>query len=119
MDTNNINGHLRFTWGLRQDQNLNNLFNITFDSKQIDFKYSLFTPNFLHEETVLLYARYNDKQEHYTLINTDLYHPARNRIGSANISYQSLINVNGTLNASTPFPNFSNVSCEFIVSTTL
>ncbi|XP_011501595.1 PREDICTED: uncharacterized protein LOC105365190 [Ceratosolen solmsi marchali] len=119
MDTNDINGHLRLTWGLKRDQNLNNLFNITFDSKQIDFKYALFTRKFLKEETFLLFAKYNDKQEHLTFINTDLYYPARNRIGSANISYHSLININGTINAWTPFPNFSNISCKFIVSTTL
>ncbi|XP_031778090.1 uncharacterized protein LOC100118388 isoform X3 [Nasonia vitripennis] len=119
MNTNDINGHLRLTWGLQQEQTLNNLFNVTFDSKEINLKYSLFTPKFVSEETILLVAKYDANLEKYTLINTDLHYPGRKRIGSAEISYQSLININGTLNASTPLPNFSEIGCEFVVMTRL
>ena len=119
MNPNDINGHLRLTWGLERSQTLNNLFNITFDSKKIDFKYALFTPTFLQEETVIIVLKYDANSDRYTIINTDLNYPGQKRIGSAEIFYQSLININGTVNASLPFPNFKEVGCEFIVLTTL
>ncbi|XP_058800590.1 uncharacterized protein LOC131669586 [Phymastichus coffea] len=119
MNLNDINGHLKLTWGLRPDQTLNNLFNISFASKDIDFKYSLYTPKFLQQETLLLYLKYDDKHSKHTFIGANLHYPGQKRIGSANIYYQSLINVNGTIDASTPLLNFGQVGCKFIVMTTL
>nr|QGV11544.1 Vg4 [Tetrastichus brontispae] len=119
MNPNDIDGHLRLTWGLKQDQMLNNLFNISFDSKEIDFKYSLYTPKFLQQETLVVHLKYDDKPRLYTLIGADLNYPGQKRVGSAIIHYQSMINLNGSVNATTPLPAFGNVGCKFIVLTTL
>lgn len=119
MDVNDINGHLRLTWGLLQHQTLNNLFNISFDSKQIDCKYSLYTPKFLQQETLVLHLKYDDRQRVYTLIDANLHYPGKNCIGSASIHYHSMINVNGTVNLTTSLPSFGHIGCKFVVLTTL
>ncbi|XP_025989321.2 uncharacterized protein LOC105195312 [Solenopsis invicta] len=119
MATRDINGHFRLTWGLSSMASLNNLFNITFDKKEIMFKYSLFTPLIPQEETVVLFFNYNANSDKQNLINADLYYPSRRQIGTARISYESLINVNGTVNTTIPMEHFTYVGCNFIVLTTL
>ncbi|KAK2581438.1 hypothetical protein KPH14_005113 [Odynerus spinipes] len=114
-----IDGHLRLTWGMLPNQTANNLFNMTFDKQEIDLKYSLFTPKHLQEETLVILFNYDGKSERNNLIDVNLFVPARKRIGTAKISYESLANVNGTINATTPIPNFSYVGCNFIVLTSL
>lgn len=112
-------GHLRLTWGTTRMQSLTNLFNVTFGKETFDLKYTFFTPYFLQRETVLLYFTYDATSEEYNLINADVHYPASDKIGTARISYASLINVNGTINATTPIPHLSYVGCDFIVLTTL
>ena len=119
IETNNIDGHVRVIWGLENDQKLNNIFNITLNNKQIDLKYALFTPQFPSEETLLLLAKYDSKDEIYTLLNTDVHFPGSKRVGAAKVSFQSLININGTLNVSTSFPNLAEIGIDFIVLTNL
>nr|XP_012235380.1 PREDICTED: uncharacterized protein LOC105679739 [Linepithema humile] len=114
--TRDINGHLRLTWGILS---VNNLFNITFDNKEIELKYSLYTPMFRQEETVVLLFSYDANSDERNLINVDLFYPPSRQIGSARIFYESLINVNGTLNATISIENLSYVGCNFVVLTTL
>ncbi|XP_025074116.1 uncharacterized protein LOC105427375 [Pogonomyrmex barbatus] len=116
-----INGHLRLTWGLLSIHSLNNLFNITFDNSEIKFKYSLFTPLFMEEETVVLLFNYDTEINERNLINmqADLFYPSRRQIGTGKITYESLINVNGTFNASISIQQLSFVGCNFVVLTTL
>ncbi|KAL2717243.1 hypothetical protein V1478_012943 [Vespula squamosa] len=114
-----IDGHLRLTWGMLPNQTANNLFNMTFDKQEIELKYSLFTPKYLHEETLVILFNYDAKSDQCNLIDVNLFLPARKRIGTARISYENLANINGTINATTPIPNFSYVGCNFIVFTTL
>lgn len=118
MATRDINGHFRLTWGLLPMQSINNLFNVTFDKNEIDLKYSLYTPLFLQEETVVLLFNYDTNSEQY-LINADLFYPSRLQIGTAKISYESLLNVNGTVNTSIPMQHFSYIGCNFVILTTL
>ncbi|XP_070169221.1 uncharacterized protein Apoltp isoform X2 [Polyergus mexicanus] len=117
MATRDINGHFRLTWGLLPTESVNNLFNITFDKKEIELKYSLYTPRFLQEETLVFFFSYDGNSDERNLINADLFYPSRQQIGSARIFYESLINVNGTINASISQNLF--VGCNFIVLTTL
>lgn len=119
MATRDINGHFRLTWGLLPMQSLNNLFNITFDNKEIELKYSLYTPLFLEEETIVLLFNYDANSNEQNLINADLFYPSRRQIGTARIFYESLINVNGTVNVSTSIQELSYVGCNFVVLTTL
>ncbi|XP_012280436.1 uncharacterized protein LOC105699757 [Orussus abietinus] len=119
MAARDIDGHVRLTWGAAQDQTLNNIFNVKFNQKAIDFKYSLFTPRFVNEETVIFFFSYDATPEIYNIFNADIYYPAKLRVGSAHIFYTSLINVNGTINATTPITNFTYVGCNFEVLTTL
>ncbi|EFN78662.1 Apolipophorins [Harpegnathos saltator] len=113
-----LNGHFRVTWGLLPSQSVNNLFNITFNKKEMNLKYSLYTPQFLQEETVVLLFNYDYTYNERNLINADLFYPPGRQIGAAKIAYESLINVNGTLNASIPGqPSY--VGCNFVVFTTL
>lgn len=119
MISRDIDGHLRLTWGTSSAQTINNFMNATFDEKGMNLKYSLYTPKYLQEETFVLLFSYDIAQETYTLINADLYLPANKKLGSTNISYASLVNVNGTINATTSIPNFAYVGCDFIVLTTL
>lgn len=119
MATRDINGHFRLTWGLSPMQSLNNLFNITFDKKEIDLKYSLYTPLIPQEETVVLLFNYDANSDKQNLINADLYYPSRRQIGTARISYESLINVNGTVNASMSLEHLSYIGCNFVILTTL
>lgn len=119
MATRDINGHFRLTWGLLPTQSLNNLFNITFDKQEIELKYSLYTPKFLQEETLVLLFSYDATSDIRNLINADLFYPSRQQIGAARITYESLINVNGTVNASIAMHNLSYIGCNFVVLTTL
>ncbi|XP_014226324.1 uncharacterized protein LOC106652091 isoform X2 [Trichogramma pretiosum] len=119
MSANDVDGHLRLAWGTRINETLNNVFNVTFDSKTIDLKYSLFTPLYEQEETLVLLAGYDSRDEDRTLLRTDINYPGQKRIGSAKLFYESLININGTLNASTSFPHLSEIGCEFVIVTTL
>ncbi|XP_012534919.2 uncharacterized protein LOC105835859 [Monomorium pharaonis] len=119
MATRDINGHFRLTWGLSPMQSLNNLFNITFDKKEIDLKYSLYTPLIPQEETLVLLFNYDANSDKQNLINADLYYPSRRQIGTARIIYESLINVNGSVNATMFMENLSYVGCNFVILTTL
>ncbi|XP_032670099.1 uncharacterized protein LOC116843644 isoform X1 [Odontomachus brunneus] len=118
MITPDINGHFRVTWGLLPSQSVNNLFNITFVKKEMELKYSLYTPKFLQEETLVLLFTY-DYTSKQILINADLFYPPRQQIGTARISYESLINVNGTLNGTLSGQRLSYLGCNFVVFTTL
>ncbi|XP_043484877.1 apolipophorins [Leptopilina heterotoma] len=120
MITRDIDGHLRFTWGTLQSlKTIKNFINATFDEKGMNLKYSLHTPKYKQQETFVLLFSYDAAHETYTLIDADLYLPADKKLGSTHISYASLVNVNGTINATTAIPNFSFVGCDFIVLTTL
>ncbi|XP_024879673.1 uncharacterized protein LOC112459670 [Temnothorax curvispinosus] len=119
MATRDINGHFRLSWGLLPMQSLNNLFNITFDKKEIELKYSLYTPLFIEEETVVLLCNYDANSNETNLINADLFYPSRRQVGTARISYQSLNNVNGTVNATISMQQLAYVGCNFVILTTL
>lgn len=119
MITRNINGHFRLTWGVLPAQSINNLFNITFDKKELELRYSLYTPLFMQDETVVLLFSYDANSDEQTLINADIFYPHSKRIATARIFYESLINVNGTLNATISFERMSYAGCNFIVYTTL
>jgi len=119
MATRDINGHLRLTWGLLPTQSINNLFNITFDNKEIELKYSLYTPKFLQEETLVFLFGYDGTSDERNVINADLFYPPRQQIGTAKIYYESLINVNGTVNASIFTQRLAYIGCNFVVLTTL
>lgn len=119
MISRDIDGHVRLNWGTSAAQTINNVVNAKFDEEGMKLKYSLYTPKYLEEETFILLFSYDVAQEAYTLINADLYLPAHIKLGSTNISYASLVNVNGTINATTSIPNFTYVGCDFIVLTTL
>lgn len=101
------------------NQTANNLFNMTFDKQEIELKYSLFSPKYLQEETLVILFNYDAKSDQCNLIDVNVFLPVRKRIGTARISYENLANINGTINATTPIPNFSYVGCNFIVFTTL
>ncbi|KZC12617.1 Vitellogenin, partial [Dufourea novaeangliae] len=120
MGNRNINGHLRASWGMLPIQSVNNLFNVSFDNNQIDLKYALHTPKFQQQETLVFLFNYDatlttDRR----LLNANIYYPASTHIGSANVSYESLLNVNGTVNAVLPLANISQLECQFLVYTTL
>ncbi|XP_076235875.1 apolipoprotein lipid transfer particle [Calliopsis andreniformis] len=120
MGKRDINGHLRASWGMLPIQSVNNLFNVTFDNKEIQLKYSLHTPKFQQQETLVLFFNYDATMEGDTrLIITDVYYPASTHVGSANISYESLVNVNGTITATLQSPDNFKIGCQFIVFTTL
>ncbi|KAG7207006.1 hypothetical protein KM043_000897 [Ampulex compressa] len=119
MVTRDINGHLRLTWGMSPSQWLNNLFNVSFDDKDIRLKYSLYTPKHPQEETAVVLFHYDAGSQIHCLIDADVFYPASKKVGAARISYQSLANVNGTLNTSLALTNFTEVGCNFIVLTTL
>ncbi|XP_034937258.1 uncharacterized protein Apoltp [Chelonus insularis] len=119
MAQKNIDGHLRLAWDDLKTKILNNIFNITFDEKKIGFKYSLFTPKSQTEEKAIVLFNYDGGKNNESLINADFYYTPRKKVGTINISYLSLTNVNGTLNVSTGVPNFPYVACNFIVLTTL
>ncbi|XP_076620317.1 apolipoprotein lipid transfer particle [Colletes latitarsis] len=119
MGTRDINGHLRASWGMLPTQSINNLLNMTFDNKEIGLKYSLYTPKFQQQDTLVLFFNYDATHDAVIrLINADVYYPASTQVGSANVSYESLMNVNGTINV-LALANVSRVGCQFIVLTTL
>ncbi|XP_053973970.1 uncharacterized protein LOC128873939 [Hylaeus volcanicus] len=120
MGPRDINGHLRASWGMLPVQSVNNLFNMTFDNKEIGLKYSLYTPRFQQQETLVFLFDYDATHDtNICLISADVYYPASTQIGSANVSYESLVNVNGTINAVLPGMNVSQIGCQFTVFTTL
>lgn len=120
MGKRDINGHLRGSWGMLPIQSVNNLFNVTFDNKEIELRYSLYTPRFQQQETLVILFNYDATPVGETrLINADVYCPASTHIGSANVSFDSLVNVNGTINAVLPMANISQLGCQFVVFTTL
>ncbi|XP_012252389.2 uncharacterized protein LOC105683963 [Athalia rosae] len=119
MQTQDINGHLRLTWGLTARETVNNLFNVTFDNKEIAFDYSLITPNYLQEETLVVRLNYDGGSPDQMVINANVYSPSTKKIGTANLVYASLANVNGSVNASTPFKALPYAGCNFIVLTTI
>lgn len=102
-------------------QSVNNVFNLSFDNKEIELRYSLYTPKFQQQETLVLLFDYNamDQSSDKRSINAKLYYPASTRIASANVSYESLMNVNGTIDSILPLTNISQLGCQFIVFTTL
>ncbi|XP_014467442.1 PREDICTED: uncharacterized protein LOC106740686 [Dinoponera quadriceps] len=117
--TRDINGHFRVTWGLLPSQSMHNLFNITFDKKEMELKYSLYMPRLLQEETIMLLCSYDCTSNERNLINADLFYPPGRQIGTARISYESLFNVNGTVNVSIASQDLSYLGCNFVVLTTL
>lgn len=121
MNTGDINGHIRASWGMLPVQSVNNVFNLSFDNKEIELKYSLYTPKFQQQETLVFLFDYNamDQSSDKRAINAKLYYPASTRIASANVSYESLMNVNGTIDSILPLANVSQLGCQFIVFTTL
>lgn len=121
MDTGDINGHIRASWGMLPVQYVNNVFNLSFDNKEIEMRYSLYTPKFQQQETLVFLFDYNamDQSSDKRAINAKLYYPASTRIASANVSYESLMNVNGTVDSILPLANVSHLGCQFIVFTTL
>ncbi|XP_031834655.2 apolipoprotein lipid transfer particle isoform X2 [Nomia melanderi] len=120
MGRREISGHLRASWGMLPIQSINNLFNVTIDNKEIDLRYSLFTPKFQQQETLVFVFNYDATLDtDRRLINAEVYYPASTRFGSANVSYESLVNVNGTLNAVLPMGNITQIGCQFVVFTTL
>ncbi|XP_046620371.1 uncharacterized protein LOC124305239 [Neodiprion virginianus] len=114
-----INAHLRFTWGLESHQTVNNFVNVSFQPNEISFDYSLRTPKFLQEETFILRLEYSKASTAYNIINTDVYYPSSKRLGTARIVYASLANVNGSFNASTPIEGIPYIACNFVVYTTI
>ncbi|XP_076641857.1 apolipoprotein lipid transfer particle [Halictus rubicundus] len=120
MSKRNIQGHLYGSWGMLPHQTVNNLFNITFDNKQIETKYALYTPKFQQQDTLVFVFKYDATLDsEIRLIHADVYFPASKHVGSANVSYESLVNVNGTLTAVLPAANATEIGCQFIVFTTL
>ncbi|XP_034189232.2 apolipoprotein lipid transfer particle [Osmia lignaria lignaria] len=120
MGTRDIDGHLRVSWGMLPVQSINNLLNVSFDNKEILLKYSLYTPKFQQQETLVFVFDYDAKHDTVRrLINANIHYPASTHLASANISYESLSNVNGTVDAVLPFANVSQVGCQFVVFTTL
>ena len=119
MAAHNIDGHLRLTWGNSPSQTLNNVLIATFDNKIMEFKYSLYTPKYLQEETIIFLFSYDATHEIHRVIGADLHFPAHKQIGSTRITYTSLVNVNGTINITTPLPIFPYLGCDFVVLTTL
>lgn len=114
-----LDSHVRLTWGHSTSQTINNMLNVTFDQKAADLKYSLYTPHYKNEETAILKLKYDSTPESHSNLNADLFFPSAKKVGNARISYASLSNVNGTLNASTHMPQFPYGGCNFIVLTTL
>lgn len=120
MGRRDINGHLRASWGMLPYQYVNNLLNVSFDSNEIEVKYSLFTPKFQQQETLVFLFDYDATIDvTKRAINADVYYPASTRVASANLSYESLTNVNGTVHAVLPVANVTQLGCQFVVFTTL
>lgn len=122
MGKRDINGHLRASWGMLPVQSVNNLVNVSFDSKEIKLKYSLYSPKFEQQETLVLLFDYDiiSPDSDVRAINAEVYYPARTRLASANVSYESLLNVNGTVDSILPLENGTRpLECQFVVLTTL
>lgn len=119
MAEKNLDAHIRFAWDDLPSSAINNLLNVTFDQKRIGLKYSLYTPQARNGETAIILFNYDGQKVEESIIDTEIYYPARRRMGTAHISYSSLSNINGTLNVTTPMPRFSYAACNFIVLTTL
>ncbi|XP_026671389.1 uncharacterized protein LOC108627461 isoform X2 [Ceratina calcarata] len=121
MSSRDINGHVRASWGMLPVQSINNLLNVSFDGKEIELKYSLYTPKFQQQETLVFLFDYNRiaPDSEVRAINSEIYYPASTNIATAKVLYDSLVNVNGTVNAVVPVANISQLGCQFIVLTTL
>ncbi|KAG8042041.1 hypothetical protein G9C98_000032 [Cotesia typhae] len=119
MAEKNLDAHIRFAWNDLPSSAINNLLNVTFDQKRIGLKYSLYTPQARNGETAIILFNYDGQKVEESIIDTEIYYPARRRMGTAHISYSSLSNINGTLNVTTPMPRFSYAACNFIVLTAL
>ncbi|XP_011308401.1 uncharacterized protein Apoltp isoform X2 [Fopius arisanus] len=115
----NIDGHLRLTWGTYPGEAINNILNATFEGTKIGLKYSLHTPKFIDQETGIIVLNYDGGTSQRSILDADVYYPSATKVGTAHISYDSINNVNGTLNATTSFPRFSYAACDFVVLTTL
>ncbi|XP_063971909.1 uncharacterized protein LOC135159796 [Diachasmimorpha longicaudata] len=115
----NIDAHLRLSWGKSLGESINNIFNATFEGPKIGLKYSLYTPKFIEQETGIILLTYDGGESHGSLLDADIYYPSATKVGTARISYDSLNNINGTVNVTTPFPKFSYAACDFVVLTTL
>lgn len=119
MAEKNLDAHLRLAWSDLPINALKNFLNVTFDQQRINLKYSLYTPKFINEETVAVIFNYDASLVQRSVIDADLYYPARQHIGAARISYTSLSNVNGTVNVTTSIARLPYAACNFIVLTTL
>ncbi|XP_015122764.1 uncharacterized protein LOC107045138 [Diachasma alloeum] len=115
----NIDAHLRLSWGKSPGESVNNILNATFEGTKIGLKYSLYTPKFIQEETGIILFNYDGGEGQRSILDADVYYPSATKVGTAHVSYDSLNNVNGTLNATTPFPRFSYAACDFVILTTL
>ncbi|XP_066586148.1 uncharacterized protein Apoltp [Prorops nasuta] len=117
MKPRNIDGHLHAIWGPRKE--LTNTFNVTFDKKQLDLEYIVSFPKVMDKKTATVLFSYDGRDNNKNLINADIFYPEKHSIGTARISYESIINVNGTVNTTVPVFNLTYVGCSFIVRTTL
>ncbi|XP_015599666.1 uncharacterized protein LOC107269849 [Cephus cinctus] len=119
MVSKDINGQLRITWGLLQNQTLNSLLNAKFHKENVLVKYSLFSPRFLREETLVVLLNYDPASEIQNIIGAEVFYPGSERVGFAHLSYANLFNINGTINASIPIANFDFIGCNFQVLTNI
>ncbi|KAF7992093.1 hypothetical protein HCN44_001418 [Aphidius gifuensis] len=120
MTNKSIDGHFRLCQGSGSTEVvINNILNATFEHKKIGINYSLYTPKFAKKKTVNIVMHYDGSPIERNIIDIDIFYPGKKQIGKAHISYESLVNVNGTLNATTSMPKFQYAACNFIVLTTL
>ncbi|KAJ8665476.1 hypothetical protein QAD02_007138 [Eretmocerus hayati] len=117
MEADDVNGRFHVSWGARKSQMIENFFDVKFKGDYISFRDSLYTPKFLGEETLMLVVEYDMTEKNTTFITSDISYPGTRRVGSSQISFQSLMNMNGTLHVLNPFKNFSDATCQFLTST--
>jgi len=108
-----VTGNMKVEWGSRVDPKA--ITNVVIfkrpDMSHIDLQYTLFTP-YYSEDTVV--AKFSGLcPEDVWNITSFIKVPRSNQLASAELSYQALDNVNGTISSQTPFKKLPRASAHF------
>ncbi|XP_064556915.1 uncharacterized protein Apoltp [Drosophila montana] len=118
-DTNALKGLAHVEWGVKEDVSIveGDFTLLQKQRNRREFEAKLTTPKFKGEHTFGLSGHYDKPDAEYHNFVCALDYPASRRISDLDVSFNSLSNMHGAVNTSTPFLNVSWFKTDFEFTT--
>ncbi|XP_034669576.1 uncharacterized protein LOC117902369 [Drosophila subobscura] len=118
-ETNNLQGLAHVQWGaVKSPAVVEGDFQLLHkQGVRREFYAKVITPKFKEEHTFALTGHYDQKDKEYHNLVCALDYPASRRISDLDVSFNSLTNMHGTLNSTTPFLNVTWFKTDFEFTT--